>query len=84
MTKRRSTTRAIGDITKRGLVARNCGARMFAAGMDWVTLVAHSDFDPGPWLSDEEREAYHTLLPGTWWAQWQRGWNDAAASNPGA
>jgi len=56
---------------------------MFGDGMDWVTLVAGAGFNLRPWLSKEEAEAFDTLLPGTFWAQWWRGWNDAAAEDIG-
>ena len=81
MSKARSLRRAVGDLTRSGLTARNCGARMYRAGMDWVTLVAGSDFDPRRWLDADEAAAYNSLLPGTWWAQWWRGWNDEAATD---
>ena len=51
---------------------------MCRAGWDWMTLVAGSDFDPRPWLDADEITAYDSLLPGTWWAQWWRGFNDQA------
>ena len=81
MTRSRSLRRAVGVITDNGLIARNCGARMHADGMDWVTAVAGPDFPVRSWLSADEAKAYDTLLPGTFWAQWWRGWNDAAAAD---
>lgn len=84
MSKGRSLKRAVGDLTRSGLIARNCGARMHRAGWDWMTQVAGTDFDPRHWLDADETAAYNSLLPATWWAQWWRGFNEAAERDAAA
>lgn len=78
MAKSRAKT-LLGDLTRRGLVARNCGARMYKAGMDWVTAQAIGYEGMRPELTDDELDAYQALSESSWMNQWWRGWNDAGA-----
>jgi hypothetical protein len=82
VTRSRSLRRAVGDLTDAGLIARNCGRRMWESGeFEWVAI-ANEQVNLRPWLSADEARAWDTLLPGTFWAQWWHGWNDAAAEKP--
>jgi hypothetical protein len=73
----------LGDLTRRGLIARNCGKRMYEEGMDYVTATVLAGIDMRPFLHDSELEAYDSLSPAVWSVQWWRGWNDAGVNDLG-
>lgn len=63
------------------MIAYRCGARLYREAGDVVAGLAMAQQNLGSYLEDRERDAYLTLLPGTWWAMWWRGWNDEAAKD---
>ena len=82
MARRRSRGRVLGVITDNGLVAFNCGYSCHRADMDpgeVRSMVERHGF--GNMTPDEVR-AYNALLPATFWAQFNRGWESKAKGDP--
>lgn len=67
------------DLSDRALIARNCGARFADTGDDEDLVALRVHQDPAVYLTADERAAYSTLLPATWWASFRTGYRERTA-----
>lgn len=72
-------TRRVADLTNKGLVAFNCGLRLFQTGEPWDRWIMEDRRCVVVVLTESELAAWNWLTPAAWSASWWRGWDTGRA-----
>lgn len=73
----------MAGVAERCETARQMGVEMFHPGVEVGEVRERLARGQGAYLTESERDAYDRLMPGTFWASFQAGWNTARSATAG-